>query len=62
MNVVSLKILVELIEPPTALHKPKKILGLRDRCIRHNVYKEALVKWKYCEQETSDWEQVIMIQ
>ena len=52
-NIVFPNILVELIEPLVALHELEKILGFKDRRRRHNVYKEALVKWKYCEQEAS---------
>ena len=44
-NVVSPKVLVELIEPPAAPHEPERVLGFRDRRTRHTVYREALVKW-----------------
>ena len=57
-NVVSLNVLVELIDPLALLHEPKKILVFRGRCMRYNVYKEALVKWKDCEQEAFTLEQV----
>ena len=45
-NVISPNILVELIEPPSTSHEPKRILKFKDRHMRHNVYKVALVKWK----------------
>ena len=60
-NVVSPKVLVELIEPPTAPHEPEKVLGFRDRRTRHNVYKEALVKWTDLDEEASTWEQITML-
>ena len=44
-NVISPNVLVELIGPQSTPYEPKRILGLRDRCRRHNVYKEVLVKW-----------------
>ena len=60
-NVVSPKVLVELIEPPAAPHEPERVLGFRDRCMRHSVYKEALIKWKYLEEEASMWEHITML-
>lgn len=53
---VSPNVLVELLKPPSVPHEPEKILGFRNRHTRHNVYKEALVKWKDREQEASTWE------
>ena len=52
-NVVSPIVLVELIKPPSTSNEPKRILGFRDRSTRHNVYKEALVKWKDSKDEAS---------
>ena len=60
-NVVSPNVLVELIEPPSAPHEPKRILDFRDRRTRHSVYKEALVKWKDTEDEASTWERINML-
>ena len=60
-NVVSSNVLVELIEPSSAPHELERILGLRDRCMRHNVYKEALVKWKDSKEKTSTWERINML-
>ena len=56
-NVVSPSVLVELIEPPSIPHEPERI-GFRDQNTRHNVYREALVKWKDREDEASSWERV----
>ena len=61
-NVVSPNVLVELIKPPSTPHEIEKIFGFRDRCTRHNVYKEALVKWTNLEEEASTWEHVAMLQ
>ena len=60
-NVVSPNVLVELIEPPSIPHEPERILGFRDRCMRHSVYKEALVKWTDLDDEASTWERITML-
>ena len=60
-NVVSPNVLVELIEPPAAPHEPKRVLGFRDRCTRHIVYKEALVKWTDLDEEASTWGRITML-
>ena len=60
-NVVFLNVLVELIEPPSAPHEPKRILGFRDRRTSHSVFKEALVKWKDFEDKAFTWEQIHML-
>ena len=60
-NVASPNILVELIEPPFALHEPKRILGFIDRCTRHTMHKEALVKRTNLEEEAFMWERITML-
>ena len=60
-NVISPNVLVELIKPPPPPHEPKKILEFRDRRMRHNVYKETLVKWTNLEKEASMWECITML-
>ena len=60
-NVVSPNILVELIEPPSTPHEPERILGFKDRCMRHNVSKEALIKWTNLEEEVFASECITML-
>ena len=60
-NNVSPNVLVELVKPPFAPQEPKRILGFRDRRMRHNVYKEALVKWKDSKDKASTWEKINML-
>ena len=60
-NAVSPKVLVELIKPPTAPHELERVLGFKDRRTRHNVYREALVKWTDLDQEASTWERITML-
>ena len=60
-SVVSPNVLVKFIKPPSTPHEPKRILGYRDRRMRHSVYKEALVKWKDFEDEAFTWEQINML-
>ena len=60
-NVVSPKVLVELIEPLAAPLEPERVLGFRDRHMRHSVYREALVKWIDLDKEASTWERITML-
>ena len=61
-NIVSPNVLVELIKPSYVPHELERILGFRDGCMWHNVYKEALVKWTNLDNEASTWERVTMLQ
>ena len=55
-NVVSLKVLVDLIEPPQMPHEPEKVLRYFDRQTRHKVHQEVLVKWIDRDEEAATWE------
>ena len=49
-NIVSPNLLLELIKQPSTPHELERILGFKDKCTRHSVYKEALVKWTNLEE------------
>ena len=52
---------MELIDTQSLPHEPERILDTREKRTRNTIYKECLVKWKDCVEESSTWERVSII-
>ena len=51
-------ILVHYVEHPVLPHEPKRVLDYHMLRTRHQVRKQALMKWKDCLEEGSTWENI----
>ena len=54
-NVFEIGVPINLIQPPLIPHEP---LDFQEKCTRHSIHKEYLVKWKDRLEEGSTWERV----
>ena len=60
-NLIQEDQIVELIDTQSLPHEPERILDTREKRTRNTIYKECLVKWKDCAEESSTWERVSII-
>ena len=49
-------VLVEYVEPPILPHEPERVLDYHMLRTRHQVWRQALIKWKDRPEEGSTWE------
>ena len=54
-------VLVEYVEPPILPHEPERVLDYHMLRTRHQVWKQALIKWKDRQEEGSTWENISVL-
>ena len=54
-------VLVEYVESPILPHEPKRVLDYHMLRTRHQVQKQALIKWKDRPEEGSTWENISVL-
>ena len=60
-NLIQEDQIVELIDTQSLPHVLERILDTKEKRTRNTIYKECLVKWKVCAEESSTWERVSII-